>query len=176
MRPICWCACAIASLSMHGQAHASTTQSFAVAAAVEAGCAIDGVGPSGDAGSLGTLNFGRYTTLSTANPTASLAANQTITLRCTPGVALIIKLGGGQHANNGNRNLQHGSAATQRLRYRLFSNPGMTDEIGIDQDQPITITAANTNDVKLPVYGQVTLPGDSAAGTYTDTLLVTLTW
>src|SRR5690606_24077512 len=83
---------------------------------------------------------------------------------------------GGQHANNGNRNLQHGSAATQRLRYRLFSNAGMTDEIGIDQDQPITITAANTNDVKLPVYGQVTLPGDSAAGTYTDTLLVTLTW
>jgi len=157
-------------------ARAETTASFDVSATILAGCAVDGVGTNGDVGSIGILDFGHDTTLSTASHNAALAGSQTIALRCTPGVALNMTLGGGQHASGGNRNMQLGSSTAERLQYRLYADAGMTDEIGIDQQRSILVTAANMNDVQLPVYGQVSLSGGSAAGTYTDTLLVTLTW
>ncbi|SCW89149.1 Spore coat protein U (SCPU) domain-containing protein [Sphingobium faniae] len=165
-----------ALMAMPGPAQADTTASFEVSATIVAGCAADGVGTSGDAGLIGTLDFGNDTTLSTASHSAALTGNQMITLRCTPGVALSMRLGGGQHASGGNRNMQLGPSTADRLPYRLYANAGMTDEITIDQDRSILVTAANMNDVQLHVYGQVSLPGGSAAGTYTDTLLVTLTW
>ncbi len=40
----------------------------------------------------------------------------------------------------------------------------------------MAVTGSNENDVLLPVYGVLTLPGDLPAGTYTDTLLITLSW
>src|SRR5690606_32598627 len=76
-------------------AEANTGATFEVSATIVAGCAVDGVGTSGDAGLIGTLDFGRDTTLSTATHNAALGANQTIVLRCTPGVSLSLKLGGG---------------------------------------------------------------------------------
>ncbi|WP_443969462.1 Csu type fimbrial protein [Sphingobium sp. CR28] len=166
----------LASIGISGPADADTGATFEVSATIVAGCAVDGVGTSGDAGLIGTLDFGRDTTLSTATHNAALGANQTMILRCTPGVSLSLKLGGGQHASGGNRNMQRGSSSADRLQYRLYANAGMTDEVMIDQDRSILVTAANINDVQLPVYAQVSLPGGSAAGTYTDTVLVTLTW
>lgn len=163
-------------VGMSGPAQAETSATFEVSATIVAGCAVDGVGTSGDAGLIGTLDFGHDTTLSTATHNAALGTNQTIVLRCTPGVSLSLKLGGGQHASGGNRNMQLGSSPADRLQYRLYANAGMTDEVLIDQDRSILVTAANMNDVQLPVYAQVSLPGGSAAGTYTDTVLVTLTW
>lgn len=157
-------------------AQAATTDDFEVSATIAAGCAVDGVGTSGQAGTMGELDFGTDTTLSTATHTADLTASQTIVLRCTPGVALRMELGGGQHAAAGVRNMQFGPSTTNRLQYRLYSDVGMTSEIGVDQQRSIVVTTSNMNSVKLPVFGRLTLPGGRQAGTYTDTLLVTLTW
>lgn len=157
-------------------AQAETSDSFEVSATIAAGCAVDGLGTSGDAGSVGVLNFGTDTTLSTATHTADLTASQTIVLRCTPGVALRMELGGGQHAGSGRRHMQFGPSTTNRLEYRLYSDAGMADEIGIDQQRSIAVTSANMNNVRLPVFGRISLTGGGLAGTYSDTLLVTLTW
>jgi len=165
-----------ALLALAGAARAETTATFEVSATIVAGCAVDGIGTSGDAGSIGTLDFGHDTTLSTASRDAALVGSQMIVLRCTPGVALSMTLGEGLHASGGDRHMQLGSSTAERLQYRLYADAGMTDEIGIDQARSILVTASNMNDVELPVYAQVSLPGGSLAGTYADSFLVTLTW
>lgn len=159
-----------------GSVWAATSASFEVSADIVAGCAVDGVGTSGDAGLIGTLDFGHDTTLSTASHSAVLSENRAITVRCTPGVTFYLAVDGGLHSSSGVRNLQMGTSTTDRLAYRLFSDAGMTDEIGIGQNRSILVTAAAMNDVWLPIHARLALPGGTAAGTYTDTLLITLTW
>lgn len=155
---------------------AGTSASFDVMASIAAGCAVDGVGTSGYAGLIGTLDFGRDTTLSTASHSAVLSDNRAIAVRCTPGVTLQLAINGGLYASGGVRNLMVSGSSTDRLPYRLFSNAGMTDEIGIGQSRSILATTATMNDVWLPIHARLSLPGGTAPGSYTDTLLVTLTW
>lgn len=159
-----------------GAAQAQTSESFQVSATVEAGCSIDGVGTSGDAGAMGLLDFGQDSALSTATHSASLSAGQTITLRCTPGVDLSMTIDGGANAAGGVRNLQLGPDTASRLQYRLYADAGFSDEIGINASRSVAVTVANANDVRLPVFARLVLPGDRAAGAYADTLLVALEW
>ncbi|PPS64781.1 hypothetical protein CRX72_04745 [Pantoea sp. BRM17] len=56
----------------------------------------------------------------------------------------------------------------------LFSNAALTAPIPINS--AIALNYSNANTITLPVYGQLTLPGTAQAGTYTDTLTVTLSW
>lgn len=157
-------------------AWAQTTASFQVSATIEAGCSVDGIGTGGDAGTMGVLDFGRDSSFSTATHTASLSGSQTFTLRCTPGVDLSMTIDGGENAAGGVRNLQLGSDTASRLQYRLYSDAGFGDEIGINASTGIAVTTANMNDVRLPVHARLTLPGGRPAGTYADTLLVVLEW
>lgn len=166
----------LAALCTPGQASAETSRSFQVAAVIQSGCAVDGIGTSGSAGSIGSLSFGQDNTLSTGVHTAALSGSQTIILRCTPGVALTMTLDGGQHAAAGIRNLQLGSTATNRLQYRLYSDSGFTQEIGIGQSRSIAVTGSNLNNVQLPLFGRLTLPGTGQPGAHTDNILVTLNW
>ena len=155
-------------------AQAETSKTFAVSATVSPGCAVDGVGMSGDAGAMGTLTFTSQSSLSTSTLQADLSASQAIRLRCTPGVSLTMSIDGGLHQATG-RTLQLG-ATTKRLPYSLCVDAGCVGAIGINQAKSINVTATNMNDVRLPIYGQLTLPGNTPPGTYTDTLTVTLSW
>jgi spore coat protein U-like protein len=38
------------------------------------------------------------------------------------------------------------------------------------------VAYANANNITLPIYGRVQLPGNTPGGTYSDTLQVQLTW
>lgn len=157
-------------------ASAATSASFQVSAAIVSGCAVDGLGMDGDAGHIGQLDFGEGMALATTVHTANLAASQTIVLRCTPGTALTMTIGGGSHLASGQRHLQRGSTSADRLSYRLYRDAGFTQEIGVNQPQSISISTGNMNNVLLPVHGRLTLPGNRVPGVYTDTLLVTLDW
>lgn len=159
-----------------GHAAAETTASFQVSATVVSGCAVDGLGMSGDAGTFGQLDFGEAMALATTVHSAHLTVSQTFVLRCTPGTALTMTIGGGQHFSGGSRHLQFGVNDAGRLQYRLYRDAGFTQEIGVDQVQSISISSGNMNDVQLPVHGRLTLPGERVPGTYADTLLVTLDW
>lgn len=152
------------------------SSNFQVSATIQHGCIVDGLGNSGDAGNIAELDFGTDSALSTTTHVASATATQSITLRCTPGVNLGMTIDGGEHAQGGSRHLQLGSNATQRLQYHLYRDAGFTQPIDINASLGIAITSANMNNVILPVYGRLTLPGNRQTGTYTDTLLVTLTW
>src|SRR5690606_20132027 len=62
-------------------AKAETSAQFEVSATVAAGCLVDGLGTSGHAGTIGTLDFGTDSTFSTATHTATTTAAQAIRLR-----------------------------------------------------------------------------------------------
>lgn len=152
------------------------SSNFQVSATIEHGCIVDGLGNSGDAGNIAELDFGTDSALSTTTHVASASTSQSITLRCTPGVDLGMTIDGGEHAQGGSRHLQLGNNSAQRLQYHLYRDASFTQPIGINASLGITITSANMNNVILPIYGRLTLPGTRQTGTYTDTLLVTLTW
>ena len=154
----------------------AAAETAAVRVSLRSGCAVDGLGMSGDAGTFGQFDFGEAMALATTVHSAHLTVSQTFVLRCTPGTALTMTIGGGQHFSGGSRHLQFGVNDAGRLQYRLYRDAGFTQEIGVDQVQSISISSGNMNDVQLPVHGRLTLPGERVPGTYADTLLVTLDW
>lgn len=157
-------------------ARAETSAQFDVTARIEPGCLVDGLGASGNAGTIGTLDFGQDSSLSTAQHSATTTATQAIRLRCTPGVALNISIDGGAHAGTGLRHLQRGGDAVSRIAYSLCSDAACNQPIAIGGSAALLVSAANSSDVRLPIHGRLTLPGGLVPGSYRDTLTVTLTW
>ncbi|MBJ7438016.1 MAG: spore coat protein U domain-containing protein [Sphingopyxis sp.] len=155
---------------------AETTATFDLAARIEPGCLVDGLGTDGDAGHMGTLDFGSDSSLSTATHTASVLATQAIRLRCTPGVALLMAVDGGAHALSGVRHLQRGSDAAARIAYNVCRDAACAQPITIGSTTGIAVMASNSEDISLPLHASLTLPGTLSAGTYSDTLTVTLSW
>lgn len=162
----------------------STTDSMAqsadipVSATIAPGCAVDGLGTTGNAGIVGRLEFGSASAQFSGSRTADITATQSIVLRCSTGVALQMSLDGGQHAGGGERHLRR-TNGTEQIAYQVYRDSGYAQPIGIGQTQAITVTSMSSNNVRLPVYARVVLSGPDArlpAGSYADTLLVTLSW
>lgn len=83
---------------------------------------------------------------------------------------------GGGHAAAGIRNLQLGANSGARIAYSLCRDAGCAQLIAIGTPYAVSVSGTNSEDVRLPIYGRLTLPGTRPPGTYTDTLTVTLTW
>lgn len=161
---------------LFSSARGETTADFDVTAQIEPGCLVDSLGAGGDAGTIGTLDFGSDSSISTATHSATTTASQAIRLRCTPGVSLMMSIDGGAHFASGARHLQRGGDMASRLVYNLCSDAGCAQPIAVGVANGVTVTAANANDVRLPVYGTLTLPGGRMPGVYSDELTVTLSW
>jgi spore coat protein U-like protein len=157
-------------------ARAETTAQFDVSATITPGCLVDGLGSSGNAGTIGRLDFGTDSTFSTAAHTATTTSGQAIRIRCTPGVSLMMNVDGGGHAAAGARHLQRGADTAARIAYAVCRDAACSQPIAIGGTTAIAVTGTNSEDVRLPIYGSLTLPGTLPPGTYTDTLTVTLTW
>lgn len=157
-------------------ARAETSAQFDVSATIAPGCLVDGVGSSGNAGTIGTLDFGTDSTFSTATHTATTTASQGIRLRCTPGVNLMMAIDGGSHAATGARHLQRGGDTAARIAYSVCRDAACNQPVAIGGSAAIAVTGANSLDVLLPIFASLTLPGGLQPGTYTDVLTVTLTW
>lgn len=149
-------------------ADALPVANFQVAASIVAGCVVSG----SNTGVFGTLNFGSHSGVATGNFSASYLQSTTLNLACTPGTAVSMSIDGGANYTSV-RNLKH-TSSSNTVAYRLFSNAALTAPIPINS--AIALNYSNANTITLPVYGQLTLPGTAQAGTYTDTLTVTLSW
>ncbi|MEI4506391.1 spore coat U domain-containing protein [Sphingopyxis sp. CCNWLW253] len=166
----------LACVSNIPASRAETTAEFEVSAEIAPGCLVDGLGSSGHAGTIGTLDFGVDSTFSTATHTATTTTAQGIRLRCTPGVNLMMGVDGGSHAATGARHLQRGSDTAARIAYALCRDAACNQPIAIGGSATIAVTGTNSEDVILPLFASLTLLGGLVPGTYTDTLTVTLTW
>lgn len=146
----------------------TSSATFQVSASIVAGCVISGT----NTGVFGTLNFGTQSGVASSSVSASYVQSTTITLACTPGTALSMSINGGSNYTS-TRNLKH-TSNTNTVAYSLYTNAAHTTAIPVNS--PMALSYSNANNITLPIYGLLTLPGPTRAGTYTDTLTVTLSW
>ncbi|WP_433736087.1 Csu type fimbrial protein [Pseudomonas putida] len=161
--------CALLLLMCAGSAplplSAATSQSFQVSATIIPGCLV-----VGGVSNYGSLNFGSRSALATG--TVQVALTGGVQLQCTPGVTLNMSVDGGQY-NSGGRHMQL-STGSNRVAYQLFSDAAFSQSLGIGQS--VAVAYSDANNISLPIYGQVQLPGNQPGGTYTDVLQVQLSW
>lgn len=165
MKRTCWAVLAvITGWGMPLSLLAVTTQTIQVSATIAAGCLVVGGGTN-----YGSLAFGSYSSLSTSTVSVALSGG---TLQCTPGVTLNMTVDGGLHNVSGRRmQLNSGSA---QVAYQLFRDAAFSQSLGISQS--VSVAYSNANNITLPIYGRVVLPGNQPGGTYSDVLQVQLSW
>ena len=144
---------------------AVTSQSFLVSATITPGCLVVTGGTN-----YGSLAFGSYSALATSTP--SVALTSSVVLQCTPGVALSMTVDGGLYNSSGRR--MQLDSGTAKVAYQLFRDAALSQSLGISQS--VSVAYSNANNITLPIYGRVQLPGNTPGGTYSDTLQVQLTW
>lgn len=151
-----------------------TTATFAVNAGVVKGCVVSG-SPSQTTGiAFGSINFGTHSAVQSGTVTAMAGSSMgaQAMLQCTPGTSVQIVVNGGLHLQGSQRRLA--SAAGMFVPYTLWLVAGTTSPL--TPNTPASMTLGTTA-TALPVRGMATLPGSGiAAGTYTDTVQVTLSW
>jgi spore coat protein U-like protein len=150
-----------ASLGSGAAVAAETTTTFGVQIAIEAACTVS-ADPLLDLSTVGLLN-------SAVDSTADL------TVLCTDGVAYNIGLNAG--ANGGGVTLARAMVnGTDDVTYDLFSDVGRSTHWGntiLVNTVASTGTGANQT---FTVYGRVPVQDTPPAGTYTDTVTVTVTY
>lgn len=150
-----------ASLVLATDAGAGTdTGLLSVTATVESSCALDG----------GTLSFGTY--LSGQNGNLD-AAGSISYVNCPPGT-ITFELDGGFSGDIANRVMLNGGS---ELKYQLYRDPARAAVFGTGANsQSVLLLGPGTLSSTLPVYGRI--PGNQgvAAGAYSDTVNVTLTF
>lgn len=148
--------CAIsASRPAQGSSFTATT-TFQVTATVPATCTV----------SANTLSFGSYSGAS------NLDGSTTITVTCTNGTSYEVALDAGANGTTAaNRKMANGGST---LNYSLYSDSGRSSVWGFTQGGD-TVTGAGTGTAQtLTVYGRVPASQTPPAGTYTDTVGVTV--
>ena len=155
----------VCATAWSGWLAAATSQSFQVSATVAAGCLV-----IGGVSNYGSLVFGSQPALSTSSVRVALSGG--VQLQCTPGVSLNMTVDGGQN-NNGGRNMRLNSGSA-RVAYQLFRDAAYSQGLGVGQS--VAVTYSDANNISLPIYGQVQLPGNQPGGTYSDVLQVQLSW
>jgi spore coat protein U-like protein len=144
--------------------------SFTVTATVTSACTV----------SVGTLNFGS----TPANIAAAIDSTATITAKCTNSTPYSIGLGSGLNASGSQRRMQLGATGNY-VTYNLYTDSGYSQAWSTTTSTTSctggsgscdlgTGTGANQN---YTVYGQVPAQqAPVAAGTYSDTVVVTVTY
>ena len=148
---------------------ATTTTTFNVTATVTSSCTVTAT----------NLAFGSYNVLS-ASPTN---ATSTITATCTKGTGFTIALDAGQNAGGASnfsaRAMTNGAATPSLLGYQLYTNSAHTTVWGDGTNSSSTVSGTGTGPgagVSNTVYGEIAANQNVPAGSYSDTVNVTVTY
>jgi spore coat protein U-like protein len=158
---------AISTLAFSGTSLAATaTSNMDVSATVTNNCTI----------SAGALAFGSYG-IANVNG-ANLDASATITLQCTSGASTVITLGQGLHADTGSTDaapLRRLESGTNHLSYALFSLADLSAVWGNTSGTGLAYTGVGSSST-VTVYGRIAGSQNVPAGSYTDTVVGTITF
>lgn len=144
---------------MASAASASTaTANLSVTATIPAACSI----------STAVVGFGSYTG-------AQIDANGTVTANCVNGTTYNIGLGAGlgAGATTSARKLTSGA---NTLAYTLYSDSGRTTNWGSTVGTDTLAGTGTGGNQAYPVYGRIAAGLTAAAGSYTDTVVATITF
>lgn len=153
-------------------AGANTTGTINLSLNVTNACLINGANSvQTSAGTLGSIAFPDQSGIFGDIDGEVVGPNGALSVLCSPGVAPVLTIGAGQHDGSTRRNLR---ANGRDVAYRLFSDAQRTTEIGIGGVINLASAATATS---VPIFARVNSGGQVlAAGTYTDTVTVTLSW
>ena len=146
---------------------ATATNNLSVTATVAASCII----------TTNAVAFGAYDPI-VANKTANLDSTGTVTVTCTNGSVNTITLGQGANATVGSTDalpLRQMAATTNRLSYQLYTDAARLVVWGNTVGAGIARTGNGVAD-PLTVYGNVTAGQNVPAGSYSDTVVATVTF
>lgn len=117
------------------------------------------------------MSFGAPTSIGGSN----INSTSTITLVCTNGANYDVALDNGTHASGSQRNMQFGTAT---IPYNVYRDAGRTASWGATSGtDTVSGTMGATGTFSLIAYGQIPSSATSVgAGTYTDTITVTVTF
>ncbi len=150
-------AAAVAVMAGTAQA-ASVTSSFQTQITIQDDCEIS---------SPTNMNFGTVGLLKN-----NVDASSTFVVRCTENTNYTIALDNGQNASGGNSRMAN-SAGTKFVTYELYQDSGRSTL----WDDTNTVSATGTGtDQSYTVYGRVPPQPTPPAGTYTDTVTITVTY
>jgi len=147
------------------------TGNMEVTLTVGAGCEVVGGNSTGAVNQFGTLSFGEYSSLANIinSQSTNAAGSGSLQLLCTTGTPFTVALDNGVNAAGGQRRMAGTCGAF--INYNLYQEPARTTLWG-----PGAPLAGTGTPVNLIVYGQVPAQTTPAAGTYTDTVTMTVTW
>ena len=165
----------ISTASLNLPAYAfTTTADMNVSADINATCIMSST----------DLDFGDYDAIG-INATQDLEATATITTTCSSGTTANVMMDNGLHSTREQRivrrsihytDYRHMSNAgsDSKLQYELYTNENHTTVWHVNLQQEIVGSGASEN---LPVYAKVFKNQlDAAAGSYTDTINITLNY
>jgi spore coat protein U-like protein len=165
---------AVVAVSAAAPAFADTsTGTIAVALKVTNACVVNGAtSPAANLGSLGAIQFPDQPGIFGNVDGQLVGSLGTLQVQCSPSVSPVLTIGSGANDAAGKRQM---ASNANTVAYRLFSDSARTNEIGIGQQ--LSLGTMSTAAVSVPIYARVTSAGQIlAAGNYTDTVQVTLTW
>ena len=137
----------------------TTTSTMSVKVNVVEPCRVSG----------GTLDFGTYV----AGQATDLLAQANISYTSCPAGTLTFELDNGLYVSSGQRRMNNGS--TSNMRYNLYRNSARTTVFGTGTNAQ-TVTQAALGSGTVVVYGTIPAGITVPAGTYTDTVAVTLSF
>ena len=152
-----------------GQANAATaTANLSVTATVSASCSI----------STTALGFGAYDPVTT-NAASPLDGTGTVIVTCTNGAAAAVTLGQGANAAAGSTDTvpvrRMKNAGGVFLSYSLYQDSGHTTTWGNTAGTSVAQTGTGTA-ASVTVYGRVPAAQNVASGSYSDTVVATVTF
>ncbi len=139
---------------------AAPTADIQVSAEIVGGCEVA-------SSQWGTLDYGTRSALDAEPAVTSLAS--AVQIRCTPGLALSMRVDGGLHG----RHLQR-EGGSERIPYQLFTDASRTALLPVDQSVAVPLGMAGG--VTLPIHAELSVPAQMPAGIYRDVLQVQLIW
>jgi spore coat protein U-like protein len=147
---------------------ATATSNLAVTASVTANCTI----------ATAPVAFGAYDPVS-ANATTALSGTGTVNVTCTSGASTTITLGQGANADVGSTDAaparRMNDGGTNYLSYALYQDSGHTTVWGNTVGTGVAKTGTGVQ-VGVTVYGAVTAGQNVPAGSYSDTVVATVTF
>ncbi|MET0328587.1 MAG: spore coat U domain-containing protein [Luteimonas sp.] len=152
-----------ASCTTGGTGGGSVSFPFTASAPVSNRCTITSVTPM----AFGTV-AGRVS--------GNLDQAGTLVFNCTGRTAWTVGLDNGSHASGSVRRMRLGPAGTHYVHYELYRDPTRVQRWGATAPTGAATGTGTGFSQSLPIYGRVPGPQVVPAGTYTDTVQVTITY
>lgn len=136
------------------------------------GCILNNV-TSGFA-SLGTLNFGDIYKSNVVTNAQTSSGDGNIELRCTPGTTAKITMNAGLYGSSVNDRKMRLTAGVTTLNYQLYTSSNRL--VVWDDIVGVSVNFISDTTQSIPIYGRVPVQNTPTNGTYTDQIILTVSY